>query len=175
MWDLAPHDISMLCYILNSDPVSVSARGAAYIIPSRKLHEVVFLNVFFQGGIMANLRLSWLDPVKQRALTIIGSQKMLVYDDIAENKVVIYDKGVDIPAYSVTEKEFQASYRHGEETVYPLKWKEPLRVECEHFVECIRGKKTPRSDGSQGVKVVKVLETAQRSLQNGGVELLIEY
>jgi predicted dehydrogenase len=175
MWDLAPHDISMLCYILNADPVSVSARGAAYIIPGRNLHEVVYLNVVFQGGIMANLRLSWLDPVKQRTLTVIGSQKMLVYDDIAQNKVVIYDKGVDIPSYSVTEKEFHASYRHGDESVYPLDWKEPLRVECEHFVECIRGKKVPRSDGTQGVKVVKVLETAQRSLQNGGVELLVEY
>lgn len=175
MWDLAPHDISMLSYMLNAVPVSVSARGAAYVNQYRKLHEIVYLNIVFEGGVLANLRLSWLDPVKQRCLTVVGSQKMLVYDDIADKKVIIYDKGVDLYPYSVTEEEFHASYRHGEETVYPIDWKEPLLVECEHFIDCIRTNSRPRSDGEQGVKVLKVLETAQRSLQNGGVELLVEY
>jgi predicted dehydrogenase len=175
MWDLAPHDISMLSFMLNANPISVSARGAAYVNQYRNLHEVVYLNIMFQGGVMANLRLSWLDPVKQRTLTVVGSQKMLVYDDIADNKVTIFDKGVDLYPYTVTEKEFHASYRHGEETAYPIEWKEPLLAECEHFVECIRSQTCPRSDGEQGVKVLKVLETAQRSLQNGGVELLVEY
>jgi predicted dehydrogenase len=133
------------------------------------------MNMFFKDGIMANLRFSWLHPVKQRRLTFVGSKKMLVYDDIADDKVVIYDKGVEIPPYSVTEEEFHASYRHGERTVYPLEWVEPLQVECNHFLESIRNGTTPRSDGEDALKVIKVLETAQRSLMNGGVELQIEY
>ncbi len=175
MWDLAPHDISMLRYILDKDPVKVSARGAYYVNTTRKLHEVVYVNMVFDGGVMANLRLSWIDPVKQRRLTVVGSNKMLVYDDIADDKVVLFDKGVDVPAYSVTEDEFRASYRHGEETVYPVKWSEPLRAECSHFIDCIRTGATPISGGEDGLRVLKVLETAQRSLSNGGVELRVEY
>jgi len=175
MWDLAPHDISMLSSILNADPVSVSARGATYVNKYKNLPEIVYLNIIYEGGIMANLRLSWLDPVKQRTLTIVGSQKMLVYDDIAENKVVLFDKGVDVPPYTVTEEEFRASYRHGEETNYPLHWREPLQVECNHFIECVRNGTRPRTDGRDGLRVLRVLETAQRSLQNGGVELYVEY
>ena len=175
MWDLAPHDISMLRFILGVDPVKASAKGAVYINTFRKLHEVVYVNLIFDGGVFANLHLSWLDPVKERRLTIVGSSKMLVYDDIAKDKVVIYDKGVEVPPYSVTEDEFHASYRHGDEKVHPLKWVEPLRTECSHFLDCIRSGATPRSSGAEGIKVLTVLETAQRSLSNDGVELKIEY
>jgi len=175
MWDLAPHDISMLRFILGVDPIKASAKGAVYINTFRKLHEVVYLNLVFDGGVFANLHLSWLDPVKQRRLTIVGSYKMLVYDDIAKDKVVIYDKGVEVPPHSITEDEFHASYRHGDEKIYPLKWVEPLRAECTHFLECIRSNKMPRSSGVEGLKVLTVLETAQRSLSNDGVELKIEY
>ena len=93
---------------------------------TKNLHEVVYLTLFFEGNLIANLRLSWLDPVKQRHLTVVGSQKMLVYDDVSDVKIVIYDKRVEVPPYSVTEDEFRASYQHGGETVYPLKWSEPL-------------------------------------------------
>ena len=175
MWDLAPHDISILLFILGRSPVSVSARGAIYINTPKKLHEVVYLSLFFEGSLMANLRLSWLDPVKQRHLTVVGSQKMLVYDDISDDKVIIYDKGVEIPPYSVTEDEFRASYRHGAETVYPMRWTEPLKAECQHFLDCIRYGIRPRSDGLEGLKVLKILETAQVSLDNGGCDLRIEY
>ncbi len=175
MWDLGPHDISMIRFILGADPVKVSAHGSAYVNTSRGLHEVAYLNLFFDGEVMANLRFSWLHPVKQRRLTVVGSSKMLVYDDIAGNKVVIYDKGVEVPPYSVTEAEFRASYRHGERTIYPIEWVEPLQVECNHFLECIQTGASPRSDGEDGLKIIKVLETAQRSLMNGGVELRIEY
>lgn len=175
MWDLAPHDISLLRFILNANPLAASARGACYINTYQKLHEVVYLNLVFPGQIIANLRLSWLDPVKQRSLTIVGSEKMLVYDDIADKKVVIFDKGVEMPPYSITEDEFHASYRHGEETVLQLEWTEPLQKVCEHFVDCIRSGAIPRSSGEDGLTVVKILETAQRSLLNGGVELNIEY
>lgn len=175
MWDLGPHDISILQYILGANPCRVSARGACFVNTPRELQEVVYMVLFFDDGVMANLRLSWLDPVKQRKLTVVGRDKMLVYDDIAEEKVVIFDKGVEVPPYSVTEEEFHASYRHGEEAVYPISWTEPLRVECEHFLDCIRTGEKPISSGEEGAKVLKVLETAQRSLLNSGVELIIEY
>lgn len=175
MWDLGPHDISMIQYILGENPVKVSARGAVYINSPKNLHEVVYMVITFANGVIANLRLSWLDPVKQRRLTAVGSKKMLVYDDIAENKVIIYDKGVEVPPYTVTEDEFRASYRHGDETIYPLSWEEPLQIECRHFLEAIQTGKRPKSDGHNGLQILRVLETAQRSLLNGGVELLIEY
>jgi predicted dehydrogenase len=175
MWDLVPHDISMLSFILGQDPIKVSAHGSAYVNTKRGLHEVVYMNMFYEDDTMANLRFSWLHPVKQRRLTIVGSNKMLVYDDIADDKVVIYDKGVEIPPYSVTEEEFHASYRHGDRSVLPLEWVEPLQVECQQFLDCIRTGAAPRSDGEDGLKIIKVLETAQRSLLNGGVELRIEY
>jgi predicted dehydrogenase len=175
MWDLAPHDISMLRYILGQEPVFVNACGAAYVNTRKRLHEIVYLTFFFAGGALANIRLSWLDPVKQRRLTIVGSKKMLVYDDIADDKVVIFDKGVELPPYSVTEEEFHTSYRHGVESVYPLHWVEPLRVECNHFLECIRTGATPRSSGEDGLRVVQILETATRSLMNHGCGLKIEY
>ncbi|HEX6292688.1 MAG TPA: Gfo/Idh/MocA family oxidoreductase [Herpetosiphonaceae bacterium] len=175
IWDLGPHDISMIRFILGVDPVKVSAVGTAFVNARRGLHEVAYVNLTFENGVVANLRLSWLSPVKRRRLTVVGSKKMLVYDDIADDKVVIYDKGIEIPPYSITEEEFHASYRHGEELVYPLTWVEPLQRECEHFLHCIRTRTTPRSDGEDGIKVIKALETAQRSLVNGGVELKIEY
>ena len=175
MWDLAPHDISIIRFILGADPIKVSARGAFFVNKTNKLHEVAYLNMHFENGIMANLRLSWLDPVKKRHLTIVGSKKMLVYDDISAEKLVIFDKGVEVPPYSITEEEFRASYRHGDEREYPISWIEPLRNECSHFLECIQTRKRPRSDGEDGLKVLKVLETAQRSLMNGGVELNVEY
>ena len=175
MWDLAPHDLSILNYILDDDPVKVSALGAVYVNKSRNLPEVIYMNLRYKNDVIANLRVSWLDPVKIRKLTVVGSKKMLVYDDISDNKVVLYDKGVDVPPYSLTEEEFHASYRNGPESMVPYEWAEPLRAECDHFIDCIRTSKCPRSDGEKGLKVVKILESAQRSLINGGLELAIEY
>ncbi len=168
VWDLSPHDISILLFILGLDPVTVSARGEFYVQRDKGIHDVAYLTVRFPSQVMADLRVSWLDPVKIRRLTVVGSEKMLVYDDIAADKVVIYDKGVEIPPYSDTPEEFHASYRHGRAEPYPIEWVEPLRAECAHFLECIREGKRPRSDGYVGLKVVKVLEAAQRSLLNGG-------
>ncbi len=175
MWDLAPHDLSILRFVLESDPISVSARGGVYVNTYKNLHEVVYMIVNFANGAMANLRLSWLDPVKQRRLTVVGDKKMLVYDDIAEDKVIVFDKGVEIPPYSVTEDEFHASYRHGDETNVEFEWIEPLRTECSHFLDCIISGETPRSSGEVGLTVLRVLETAQRSLLNNGEELDIAY
>ena len=156
-------------------PIKVGARGGVYVNTFKNLHEIVYMNLTFESGAMANLRLSWLDPVKQRRLTIVGSEKMLVYDDIAEKKVVVFDKGVEVPPYSITEDEFHASYRHGDEKEIIFDWVEPLRTECEHFLYCVRTGEKSRSSGEVGLMVLKVLETAQRSLLNGGIELKIEY
>jgi predicted dehydrogenase len=175
MWDLGPHDISIIRFILGEDPIKVSAHGTTFVNTKRRLHEVVYMNMLFESGIMANIRLSWLHPVKQRRLTVVGSKKMLVCDDIADDKVVLYDKGVDLAPYSITEEEFRASYRNGDRTVYPVDWVEPLQAECSHFLSCIQTGTSPRSNGEDGLKVIKVLETAQRSLMNGGVELNVEY
>lgn len=175
MWDLAPHDLSILSYILDDDPLKVSALGSVYVNKSHNLPEVVYINLRYKNDVIANLRVSWLDPVKIRRLTVVGSKKMLVYDDISDNKVMLYDKGVDVPPYSITEEEFQASYRNGPESLVPYEWVEPLYAECEHFIDCIRTGNNPRSDGEKGLKVVKILESAQRSLMNGGLELTIEY
>lgn len=175
VWDLSPHDISILLFILGLDPIAVSARGEIYVQRDKGIHDVAYVTMRFPHQVMADLRVSWLDPVKIRRLTVVGSEKMLVYDDIAADKVVIYDKGVQIPPYSDTLEEFHASYRHGGAEPYPIEWVEPLRVECAHFLECIREGKRPRSDGYVGLKVVKVLEAAQRSLLNGGLREEIQW
>lgn len=169
IWDLAPHDISILCYILDEVPISVSARGGVFVQKDKGLHEIAQINLQFPSGAIADVRVSWLDPFKIRRLTIVGSKKMLVYDDLADDKVVIFDKGVDIPAVTDVMEEFKLSYRNGEVTSVPVAWVEPLRQECEHFIHCIRTGERPRSDGAMGVQVVRVLEAAQISLLDSGM------
>lgn len=170
VWDLAPHDVSILRFILGMDPVAVSARGAVYVQRDKGIHDVAYLTFYFPNRVIADMRVSWLDPVKIRRYTVVGSAKMLVYDDIEpDNKVIIYDKGVEIPPYSDTEEEFHMSYHHGQAVPHPVTWVEPLRVECQDFVDCVQEGKEPRSSGRVGLRVVEILEAAQRSLLNGGV------
>lgn len=168
IWDLAPHDISILLHVLEQDPVWVSATGECYVQKARGIHDMAYLTLSFPTGVMATLRLSWLDPVKIRRITLVGSQKMLVYDDIADQKIILYDKGVDVPPYSDTPEEFSMSYRHGPEQPVAYTWEEPLRAECRAFINAIRTQQPPNSHSWVGVKVVQVLEAAQRSLLNGG-------
>jgi predicted dehydrogenase len=106
--------------------------------------------------------------VKQRCITVVGSKKMLVYDDIADDKVRLFDIGVEVPPYSDTPEQFHMSYRHGPATSVPVPWREPLRVECQAFVDAIESGQPPCSDAWLGTKVVRILETAQKSLLNGG-------
>jgi predicted dehydrogenase len=168
-WDLAPHDISILLYTLGMEPISASARGGAFVQRALGVHDVAYLTLHFPNGVFADIRLSWLDPFKIRRYTVVGSEKMLVYDDIEpENKILVFDKGVQFPPYSDTEQEFQLSYRTGDGVTYPINWVEPLRLECEHFIDCVQRGVQPRSNGREGLKVVKVLEAAQASLLNGG-------
>jgi predicted dehydrogenase len=168
VWDLAPHDVSILLYLLGMAPASTSARGGAYVKPG--VHDVAYLTLNFPNGVMADLRVSWLDPCKIRRITIVGSKKMLVYDDIEPvEKVKLYDKGVDVQPYTDTFEDFHLAYRYGDTTVYPIQWEEPLKLECIEFLNSVRARCPACSDGWLGLKVVEVLEAAQKSLSNGGM------
>jgi len=167
IWDLAPHDISILLYILGLKPDKVSARGAAYVQPD--IEDVAYVTLNFPTGTMADVRVSWLDPCKIRRITVVGSKKMIVYDDVEPTeKIKIYDKGVDAPPYSDTMEQFRLSYRYGDITTPAISNAEPLAQECAHFLDCIRNGKEPQSSGRVGLQVVKILEGAQRSLKSGG-------
>ena len=168
LWDLAPHDISILIYVLGMTPVTVSARGRAYV--QRGIQDVAYVTLDFPQGVMADVRVSWLDPCKIRRLTIVGSRKMVVYDDVEPNeKIKIYDKGVEVPPYSDTLEEFHLSYRYGDITTPAISTEEPLKIECTHFLECVRTRRQPRSDGWSGLRVVSILEAADHSLNNSGL------
>jgi predicted dehydrogenase len=174
VWDLAPHDVSILLYILGMDPVTASARGGTYV--KAGVHDFAHVTIHFPNGVMANLHLSWLDPCKIRRITIVGNKKMIVYDDIEPvDKIKIYDKGVDVQPYNDTLEEFHLAYRYGDVQTYPILWEEPLTVECRHFLESIACQSPVRSDGVQGLKVIQILEAAQKSLLNGGVREPIQW
>jgi predicted dehydrogenase len=167
LWDLAPHDISILLYVLNAEPVSVTAIGRANVTP--QIEDIVNMTIEFETGVLANLSLSWLDPRKVREMTIIGDRKMLVYDDVSPiEKIRIFDKGVDGPREYDSFGDFQYSYRYGDIVSPLLEDFEPLRAESEHFIECIRSGKEPRSSGRSGLATVRVLAAAHASLLKGG-------
>jgi predicted dehydrogenase len=169
IWDLAPHDVSILLYVLGTTPVAVSARGSSCVRST--VHDVAYVEVQFEDGISAQLHVSWLDPAKVRRITVVGDRKMAVYNDVSTTeKIRIYDKGVEPPPTD-SFGEFQLSYRNGQITIPYVPWQEPLRTECEHFVECIRAGATPLTDGYQGLAVVAVLEAANQSLMNGGLRV----
>jgi predicted dehydrogenase len=167
IWDLAPHDISILMYAFDADPIAVSARGSAHV--RRSVEDVAYLDIVFPGGVSAAIHVSWLDPNKVRRLTVVGSKKMAIYDDVEPlEKIRVYDKGVDGPPHTSEFGEFQLSYRYGDITIPHVPGIEPLRLECEHFLECIRSGAPPLTGGRQGLAVVRVLEGAQASLASEG-------
>lgn len=172
LWDLAPHDISILRYLLDCEPVEVNARGAACILPD--VHDVAYLYLKFENGVMGHIHVSWLDPCKVRRTTIVGSKKMLVYDDVEPlEKIRIYDKGVEKPPYTDTFADFQLSYRFGDIVIPHIKFTEPLRVECKHFIDSIINRTPPQSSGWDGLQIVKTLEMAERSLQSNGNQQIV--
>jgi predicted dehydrogenase len=172
MWSFAPHDISVLLYLMGKEPTDVAARGQAYL--QRGIEDVVFVALNFGDRAMAHIHVSWLDPHKIRKITIVGSKKMVVFDDIeSTEKLKIYDKSAgQTPDYN-TFAEY-VTLRFGDITIPHLKIDEPLRLECQHFLECIRERKSPRSDGNDGLRVIKVLDAAQKSLHQNGVPIVIE-
>ncbi len=164
-WSLAPHDVSVACYLFGAQPASVSASGQAYL--QKGIEDVVFANLKFADGRMAHIHVSWLDPHKIRKVTLVGSQKMVVFDDMeASEKIRVYDKGAEIK--SVTSYAEAITLRTGDILLPRISSAEPLRLECEHFIECIVKGVRPRSDGADGLRVVKVLEAGSKSLAGGG-------
>jgi predicted dehydrogenase len=173
LWDLAPHDISILCYILGMEPLSVTAQGARCI--SKNICDVVYMNLMFPENILAHIHVSWLDPYKVRRVTVVGSKKMAIFNDVESDKIKIIDKGVNTPAETNTFAEFQYSYRNGDVLMPYLRMEEPLRVETEHFIDCINNHSVPRSNGEDGLRVVRVLEAAQRSLENCSQQEMVDH
>jgi len=165
LWDLGPHDLSILMYWLGEVPVHVSARGRSYL--GEALEDVAFLTLEFPSGILAQLQISWLAPTKLRRTSIVGRQKMIVYDDLEPvEKVKIFDRGVDHQPASFGE--FQLTYRSGDILSPRVDTTEPLKLECEHFLDCIRTGRTPDASPQSAVDVVRVIHAAERSLRCGG-------
>ncbi len=172
VWDLAPHDVSILIDVLGESPTTVSAVGSACLNP--KVHDVAYVTLGFPSGVSAHIRLSWLDPMKTRRLTVVGSSKMIVYDDVALNeKVKVYDHRVDAMPRTDSFGEFQFDYHHGDIVSPQINFQEPLKLEVGEFVECVMKGRKPKTDGASGVRVVKVIEAAQESLRSGGATITI--
>lgn len=171
LWSIAPHDISILLALLKTMPHSVSAHGATYL--HQGIEDVVFALLNFPNNIVGHIHASWLDPSKTRQMTFVGSEKMIVYDDVdPEAKIKIYDKGVYKRGDAFGE--FQLRVRSGDLYIPKIDLTEPLKYECAHFLECIRENKTPRTDGENGLRVVRVLEAAQQSLKQNGATIFLQ-
>ena len=162
LWSLGTHDISVALYLLEEEPCTVAAYGDCYI--QSDVNDVVFLNLHFPGKKMANIHLSWLDPHKIRKITIVGSRKMVVFDDMeVREKIRIYDKGVD-NLNNLSSNEY-ISLRFGDVLIPKLDTIEPLKNEAAHFIDCIKTRENPITDGENGLKVIKILEEAEKSLR----------
>jgi len=159
LWSLGAHDVSVALHLIGEEPTECEAHGASYV--REGVQDVVFCYLRFPSGIVAHLHLSWLDPHKERRITVVGSRRMATFDDmLIEGKLTIYDKGFDEDTRSWGEY----IARSGDTFSPRIPNLEPLRIECEHFVHCIRTGETPRSDGQSGLRVVRVLEKLQVSL-----------
>ncbi len=164
IWDLAPHDVSIILYLLGEIPRTVSAVGASHI--NHAVQDVALLALRFSEDRIAFIQTSWLDPDKVRKMTIVGSRKMMVYDDVqSTEKIRIYDRGVEVPKHYDTYDEFHYSYKYGDIYIPKIDGSEPIRTQLNHFVDCIEQGKAPLTDGKNGLQVVKILEASQQSLE----------
>ena len=176
-WNLAPHDVSIMMYLMNDElPVSVSAVGVSYIQPG--IEDVVFATLKWASGVTGHIHVSWLDPGKIRKMTLVGSRKMVVYDDVSDDKIKIYDKGVDrVP--KIGERmdydqsgDYQLIHRTGDILLPRISFQEPLKTESAHFLECLRTGQQPLTGPQHARDVVAVLEATQTALKSGrAVEL----
>jgi len=179
MWNLAPHDVSVLLYLFKDRPESVSAKGVTRI--REGIEDVVFMYLDFPGRITAHVHVSWLDPGKVRRLTLVGSRKMVVYDDVsADAKIQILDKGVTKVDSTGAQRfetfgEYQLLLRAGDVLIPKVAATEPLQIECRHFAECIANNTVPLTDGVHGREVVKILEAAQQSMANGSAPVEVRW
>ena len=164
LWNFAPHDVSIFQFLLGDpDPVEINSFGMDFV--QKGTDDVVFLNLRYDE-ILANIHVSWLDPLKTRKLVIVGSKKMIVYDDVAEDKITVYDKGIDKFSNLGENMDFDSTpqtlfrYRSGDIWIPKIDYREPLRREAEHFLDCIREGKEPLSGPSHSLKVIGILEKA---------------
>jgi predicted dehydrogenase len=166
LWSFGPHDVSVALYLLGEMPVTLSAQGKSYL--QQGIEDVVFLNLTFASGVMAHVQMSWLDPHKVRRLTVVGSRQMAVFDDMQpREKLTIYDKGVNRPPEYRSYGE-SLTIREGDIFIPRLPNVEPLTVQFQHFIRVVRGEEKGRADHADGVRVVRVLDAATRSLAQGG-------
>lgn len=166
LWSFGPHDVSVALYLLGEEPIRVAAHGKSYLQPA--IEDVVFLTMEFASGVLAHVQLSWLDPHKERKLTVVGAKQMVVFDDMEpREKLRIYDKGVERPPEYGSFGESLA-IREGDIFIPRIPNVEPLAAELAHFVRAARGQEAPRAGAEDGVRVVRVLEAASRSHARGG-------
>jgi predicted dehydrogenase len=175
LWDLTSHDISIMSYLMGAEPVSVSAVGQSFL--NKGVEDVTFATFTFPNGALANVHASWLNPQKVRTLTITGSQKMAVWNDLElKEPVLVYDKRVDLPSAQELKGDFM-EYKtlcvDGGHTSVPVKLNRPLQSECEHFLDCITNGTRPLTDAANGAAVVRALEAATRSIAQGGTPVEI--
>ena len=173
-WSLAPHDLSVVSYLLGAEPESVAASGGVFLQKDAGIEDVVFAAVRYPEGRMAHVHVSWLDPHKARRLTVVGTRKMAVFDDTSpDQKLAIYDKGVEAPPEAVSYAE-GVRVRTGDIRIPAVRMSEPLQRECAAFLDAVRTRKRPLADGRSGLAVVQALEAGSRSLAEGGKDTAVE-
>jgi predicted dehydrogenase len=166
-WDLAPHDLSIILSIMGELPEAVNCRGSAHITPG--IEDVTTMCLTFSRQRSATVQSSWLDPRKVREMTIVGSKRMIVYDDLAPlEKIRVFDTRVERPPHYDTFAEFQYAYHYGDMYAPYIKQEEPLKTECQHFLDSIKNGTTPISCGQRGTELVRILEASSESLRLGG-------
>ena len=166
-WDLAPHDLSIILSLIGEMPETVNCRGSAHVTPG--IEDVTTMCLGFSKQRSATIQSSWLDPRKVREMTIVGSKRMIVYDDLAPlEKIRVFDMRVERPPHYDTFGEFQYAYHYGDMYAPYIKQEEPLKTECQHFLDCIRTGSEPISCGVRGSELVKILEASSESLRQGG-------
>lgn len=171
-WSLAPHDVSVTNYLLDAVPTAISATGSCFLQTERGVEDVVFATLHYPKGRMAHIHVSWLDPHKMRKFTVVGDRKMAVFSDTSpDQKLAVFDKGVEPPPAVAYEEGVRV--RTGDIRIPALRMTEPLRRECEAFLEAIRTRKPPTADGRSGLEVVRVLEAGGESLSQGGGRVLL--
>jgi predicted dehydrogenase len=166
-WSLAPHDVSMMCALMDDEPVEVACTGQSFLRPG--VEDVVFATIKFANGTIGHVHVSWLDPHKHRKLTVVGSKKMAVFDDMEPNeKLRIYDKGVTTKEDERVSFDDFLTLRNGDISIPSIRMAEPLNAEQQHFIDCIRARKTPTTDGREALRVMRIMLGATESLKNGG-------
>src|SRR6184192_2784575 len=173
-WDLAPHDISIILHILGEFPIAVNCQGNAHITP--QVEDVTNMSLSFPHKRFATIQSSWLEPRKIREMTIVGTRRIIVYDDLrTREKIRIYDARVERPPHYDTFAEFQYSYHYRDSYIPYLHQEEPLKLACQHFVDCIKTNSQPLTDGRRGLEMVRILEAASTSVKMNGAPVTLSH